>query len=240
MDLFHGIHVDLSMESMVDMPKFHMKSSGIHVELWWIPYGMDHSMTIPHGIHDVHGTMNWLWSQPTFIPWIPHGIADGFHMDQPRQGKDLKNPPNLQRKPSCGWLSHSPKCHGQSLFAGKPHHHQNDLYWPCHTSQQWITMEHWPTTRRSSYYIPWLSSPGKVLIESPCKTLSWAIFVQVSNLGNCVKSTINFLLPSQIPILDFLTSVFHNLNLEEGRAIHKNLLEPLAMVWYMWKSTDWV
>ena len=38
-------------------------------------------MIIPYGIHDVHGTMNWLWSQPTFIPWIPHGIADGFHMD---------------------------------------------------------------------------------------------------------------------------------------------------------------
>ena len=32
-------------------------------------------MIIPYGIHDVHRTMNWLWSQPTFIPWIPHGIA---------------------------------------------------------------------------------------------------------------------------------------------------------------------
>jgi hypothetical protein len=36
-------------------------------------------MIIPHGIHDVHGTTTWLWSQPTLIPWIPHGIADGFH-----------------------------------------------------------------------------------------------------------------------------------------------------------------
>ena len=65
MELFHGIHMDLSMESMVDMPTFHMESSGIH---------------------DVHGTMNWLWSQPTLIPWVP----GGFHMDYTREGKDLK------------------------------------------------------------------------------------------------------------------------------------------------------
>ena len=45
----------------------------------------DHSMIIPYGIHDVHGTMNWLWSQPTLIPWIP----GGFHMDYTREGKDL-------------------------------------------------------------------------------------------------------------------------------------------------------
>ena len=37
----------------------------------------DHSMIIPRGIHDVHGTTNWLRPQPTLIPWIPHG----FHMD---------------------------------------------------------------------------------------------------------------------------------------------------------------
>jgi hypothetical protein len=36
-------------------------------------------MIIPHGIHDVHGTTNWLRLQPTLIPWIPHGIPDGFH-----------------------------------------------------------------------------------------------------------------------------------------------------------------
>ena len=36
-------------------------------------------MIIPYGIHDVHGTMNWLWSQPTLNPWIPHGIPHGFH-----------------------------------------------------------------------------------------------------------------------------------------------------------------
>ena len=36
-------------------------------------------MIILYGIHDVHGTMNWLWSQPTLIPWIPHGIPHGFH-----------------------------------------------------------------------------------------------------------------------------------------------------------------
>ena len=31
MDLFHGMDVDLSMESMVDMPTFHMESSGIQM-----------------------------------------------------------------------------------------------------------------------------------------------------------------------------------------------------------------
>jgi hypothetical protein len=36
-------------------------------------------MIIPYGIHDVHGTTNWLRLQPTLIPWIPHGIPDGFH-----------------------------------------------------------------------------------------------------------------------------------------------------------------
>ena len=30
-------------------------------------------MIIPYGNHDVHGTMNWLWSQPTLIPWIIQG-----------------------------------------------------------------------------------------------------------------------------------------------------------------------
>ena len=40
----------------------------------WNPFGIDHSIFIPHGIHDVHGIRNWLGSQPTFIPWIPYGI----------------------------------------------------------------------------------------------------------------------------------------------------------------------
>ena len=53
LNLFDGIHMDCSMEFMVDMPAFHMESSGIH---------------------DVHGIRNWLGSQPTFIPWIPHGF----------------------------------------------------------------------------------------------------------------------------------------------------------------------
>ena len=30
--LIHGFHMDLSMDSMVDMHKFHMEFSGIHVE----------------------------------------------------------------------------------------------------------------------------------------------------------------------------------------------------------------
>ena len=32
LNLFHGIHMDCSMESKVDMPAFHMECSGIHVE----------------------------------------------------------------------------------------------------------------------------------------------------------------------------------------------------------------
>ena len=56
-----------------------MESSGIHVEPMWNPCGINHSILIPHGIHDVHGIRNWLGSQPTFIPWIPYGIHDGFH-----------------------------------------------------------------------------------------------------------------------------------------------------------------
>ena len=55
LNLFNGIHMDSSMESKVDMPAFHMESSG------------------------VHGIRNWLGSWPTFIPWIPYGIPDGFH-----------------------------------------------------------------------------------------------------------------------------------------------------------------
>ena len=51
LDLFHGIHVDCSMESKVDMPAFHMESSGIHVESMWNPDGIDHSMTIPSSFH---------------------------------------------------------------------------------------------------------------------------------------------------------------------------------------------
>ena len=46
--------------------------------IWNWPFH-DHSMIIPYGIHDVHGTMNWLWSQPPLNPWIPHGIPHGFH-----------------------------------------------------------------------------------------------------------------------------------------------------------------
>ena len=59
--------------------------------IWNCPFH-DHSMIIPHGIYDVHGTTNWLWSQPTVIPWIPHGISGwipwipgGFHMDYTRE-----------------------------------------------------------------------------------------------------------------------------------------------------------
>jgi hypothetical protein len=56
---FHGIHMDLSMDSMwtcsmeskVDMPLFHMQSSGIHMEWCWNPYGINHSMTIPSSFH---------------------------------------------------------------------------------------------------------------------------------------------------------------------------------------------
>ena len=51
---FHGIGI-CSMESKVDMPAFHMESGGIHVEPVWNPCGINHSILIPHGIHDVYG-----------------------------------------------------------------------------------------------------------------------------------------------------------------------------------------
>ena len=54
-----------------------MESSGIHMEWCWIPYGIDHSMIIPHGIHDVYGIRNWLGPLPTSIPWIPYGLYWG-------------------------------------------------------------------------------------------------------------------------------------------------------------------
>jgi len=68
--------------------------SGIHLELFHgiqggyapIPYRIDHSMIIPHGIHDVYGIRNWLGPLPTSIPWIP----GGFHMDYTEEGKDLQ------------------------------------------------------------------------------------------------------------------------------------------------------
>ena len=68
LNLFHGIHMDCSMESC-----------GIHVDSIWNWSVHDHSILIPCGIHDVHGIRNWLGSQPTFIPWIPYGIPHGFH-----------------------------------------------------------------------------------------------------------------------------------------------------------------
>ena len=62
----------------------------------WNPYGLVHGIPggyayIPYGIHDVHGTMNWLRSQPTLIPWIP----GGFHMDYTGEGKDLNKSTNI-------------------------------------------------------------------------------------------------------------------------------------------------
>ena len=67
--LFHGVHIDYSMESIVDMPAFHTESSGIHLEWYWIP----------HGIHDDYGIRKQLRPQLMLIPWTPHGIPDGFH-----------------------------------------------------------------------------------------------------------------------------------------------------------------
>ena len=54
---------------------FHMELfHGIQGGYAPIPYGIDHSMIIPHGIHDVYGIRNWLGPLPTSIPWIPYGI----------------------------------------------------------------------------------------------------------------------------------------------------------------------
>ena len=60
MDLFHGIHMDLSMESMVDMPTFHMESSGIHVELCWIPGGFHMDYTGEGKDLSSYKVLSWL------------------------------------------------------------------------------------------------------------------------------------------------------------------------------------
>ena len=77
LNLFHRIHMDCSMDS-----------SGIHVEPMWNPCGIDHSILIPHGIHDVHGIRNWLGSHSmdsirnnlgkvkTLSSTRPHDIVD--------------------------------------------------------------------------------------------------------------------------------------------------------------------
>ena len=69
--------MNLSMESRVDMPKFHMESSGIQVEWQWIPYGIDHSMTIPWSFHRE--------SMMSMEQQIGCGLSQhwfhGFHMD---------------------------------------------------------------------------------------------------------------------------------------------------------------
>ena len=108
--------MDHSMESIWTIP--------------WNPYGLIHGIHggyayIPYGIHDVHGTMNWLWSQPTLIPWVP----GGFHMDYTREGKDLKRSECIISEwvpPSIGFAPLSTlSCH--PLL----HHLQSDLGIPA-------------------------------------------------------------------------------------------------------------
>ena len=69
--------MDCSMESMVDMPAFHMEFSEIHVEPMWNPCGTDHSMTIPSSFH-----MESMMSMEEEIGWgLSQHLFHGFHME---------------------------------------------------------------------------------------------------------------------------------------------------------------
>ena len=52
---------------------------GSHMDSTWNDEFHDHSIIIPHGIHDDYGIRKQLRPQPMLIPWTPHGIPDGFH-----------------------------------------------------------------------------------------------------------------------------------------------------------------
>ena len=98
MELFHGIQWNYTMESTWIVPwSPHGLFHGVHGGYACIPYGIqwnpqgmvldstwndefhDHSIIIPHGIHDDYGIRKQLRPQPMLIPWTPHGIPDGFH-----------------------------------------------------------------------------------------------------------------------------------------------------------------
>ncbi len=78
MDSWHGLHMD-------SVHGFHMEHEstwngvGIHMEWCWSPYGIDHSITLPYGIHGHYGIRKWLEPQPNVIPYGLHGMAGGVH-----------------------------------------------------------------------------------------------------------------------------------------------------------------
>ncbi len=49
------------------------------MEWSWSPYGTDHSMFIPYGIHGLYGMRKWLGSQLNVIPYGLHGKVHGVH-----------------------------------------------------------------------------------------------------------------------------------------------------------------
>ncbi|KAF8811182.1 hypothetical protein BYT27DRAFT_7208624 [Phlegmacium glaucopus] len=68
---------------------------GLHLYIPWNGYGMKldsmWNMTIPYGIHSDYGMGKWLGTEPKVIPYGIHGMADGFHMDNMGECKDLLN-----------------------------------------------------------------------------------------------------------------------------------------------------
>jgi len=48
------------------------------MEWSWSPYGTDHSMSIPYGIHGLYGMRKWLESQLNVIYGL-HGMVHGVH-----------------------------------------------------------------------------------------------------------------------------------------------------------------
>ena len=52
------------------------------MEWSWSPYGTDHSMSIPYGIHGLYGIRKWLESHLNVIPYGLYGMVHGVHRVQ--------------------------------------------------------------------------------------------------------------------------------------------------------------
>jgi len=104
-------------------------------------------MIIPYGIHDVHGTINWLRPQPTVIPWIPHGIPDGFHMEYLMDSMDsIWNNLGKVKTSPLPWDEHQSSKGNSWSWAYHLHNEVSKLclyvlyhdvhHWPCHVHFQ--------------------------------------------------------------------------------------------------------
>ena len=88
--MFHGFHMDCSMDSIWNSTwihgfaiEIHWKFHEIHMESIWTLHGlvheMHHSMCSPYGIHSGYGLTKWLGTQPKNSPYGIHGLGGGIH-----------------------------------------------------------------------------------------------------------------------------------------------------------------